>query len=279
MAINLTKNDVIGYRALTEGLYGADGAYGYNSMPDMLDDITSQDLHYHYQNSCVKNRAYLFISGDFSDDHIKLVDEMSNHINSLQTREISYQKPSTQKLSLNIKGRENQSSLKLGLPLFSRNHPDYSKIYFLNNILGGYFGSRLMKNIREDKGYTYNIYSMLDTYKYDGAWIISCELDEQYVSKTLSEIEKEFHLLKTQKVGEAELAMVKNYLLGNFMSSINGPLKAINTSKNQVLMGLNSTFYKDLFDEIQTFSAEDVQHTAQEYLNMSDFSKVIVGKG
>ena len=278
MAVNLTKNDVISYRAITEGIYGPKSPYGYNSLPEMLDSIKSEDIHDHYKKSCISQSAHFFLSGDFNEGHLKEIDNLSNIVLKKEIAKIEYSKTQTTKKEVILKGRENQSSLRLGIPLFSRQNKDYPKIYLLNTILGGYFGSRLMKNIREEKGYTYNIYSMLDTHKYDGAWIISCELDEKYVSSTIKEIENEFERLKQEKLDEGELEMVKNYLMGNFMNTINGPLKSINPYKTEIIMGLENSFYNSLSEQILSFSAEDIRVYAQEYLNIDNFWRVIVGK-
>ena len=278
MSINLTKNDIISYRAITEGLYGQDSAYGYNSTPEMLDSITSSDLLRHYQNKCIKRRSQIFLSGDFDEEDIKTIEDFSQNIRDSSDSKTNYQRTETKNQTILLKGRENQSSLKLGLPLFDRTHWEYSGIYILNTILGGYFGSRLMRNIREEKGYTYNIYSMLDTYKYDGSWIISCELDEKYIEDTIAQIAFEFERLKTELISSEELQMVKNYMLGNFMSTINGPFKAINPTKMEILLGLKSSFYNDLSSHILKIKADDIQSLAREYLNIDKFWKVIVGK-
>tara|TARA_B100000497_G_scaffold120354_1_gene148736 strand:+ start:312 stop:1589 length:1278 start_codon:yes stop_codon:yes gene_type:complete len=278
MTINLTKNDILSYRAITESLYGKDSVYGYNSTFEMLDDITSSDLKSHYNQNCTNDRAHIFLSGDYGNDDIKSIENLSLAFKNKKNLPSKYQATKTEKQTIQIKGRENQSSLKLALPLFNRNHKNYPGIYFLNTILGGYFGSRLMKNIREEKGYTYNIYSMLDTYKYDGSWIISCELDNEYVNDTLEQISCEFDKLKTEPLSNQELQMVKNYLLGNFMSTINGPFKAINPVKMQTLLGLESTFYNQLSQEILAFESDEIQSLAREYLNIDNFWKVIVGK-
>ena len=119
---------------------------------------------------------------------------------------------------------------------------------------------------------------MLDTYKYDGSWIISCELDEKYIEDTIAQIAFEFERLKTELISSEELQMVKNYMLGNFMSTINGPFKAINPTKMEILLGLKSSFYNDLSSHILKIKADDIQTLAREYLNIDKFWKVIVGK-
>jgi len=278
MLVNLSKNDVMSYRTLTAKVYGEESAYGYNSSIEMLDKITSNDLFTHFNTNCHKTSGHLFLSGDYDDDHIRAIDKLSEVIKEGKKENISTLIKGNTASLIGLSGRENQASLKLGTLMFDRTHKDYPGIYLLNTILGGYFGSRLMKNIREKRGYTYNIYSMLDTYKYTGAWIISSELDQTNVDKTIDQINLEFETLKNTPIGEEELSMVKNYLLGNFMSTINGPFKAINPFKTQKLMGLENTFYNNLYRTIQNFDQEDVLRLANEFLEIDKFWKVIVGK-
>ena len=279
MAINLSKNDIISYRTITESLYGQGSVYGYNSTFQMLDDLEPGDLKNHYINKCVNSKASIFLSGDFGDAEITKIEELSRTVKSTQTNEKKYQPQINLKETIKLAGRENQSSLKIAFPLFNRNHEKYPGVYILNTILGGFFGSRLMKNIREAKGYTYNIYSMLDTYKHDGAMIVSCELDHSYVDDTLKQISVEFDKLKNDLVSDQELLMVKNYMLGNFLSTISGPFKAMNPKKMEVILGLEKSFYHNLSQKILAFRPEEIRSLAQEFLNIDKFWKVIVGKG
>ena len=278
MAINLSKNDVISYRTITENIYGQDNPYGYNSTYEILDNLESEDLSAHYLTNCNKESAHFFLSGDYESQHIEAIYDLSARLNNGSILPVNYQKTYSLPATVKRNGRENQTSLKLGSPLFSRRDKDYPGVYLLNTILGGYFGSRLMKNIREKRGYTYNIYSMLDTYKHSGAWVISCELDQTNVDKAITQIDLEFQKLRRDPVPEEELLMVKNYLMGNFLSTINGPFKAINPFKTEVLMDLKCSFYDDLFKTIRDISQGDILRLADDYLRADKFWKVIVGK-
>jgi zinc protease len=113
-----------------------------------------------------------------------------------------------------------QSAIRVGLPVINRNHPDFQSLQVLNTVLGGYFGSRLMANIREDKGYTYGIGSGLGSFKQGGSFFIASEVGADVCKATLTEIEKEINLLKTELVPDGELSLVRNFMLGSLLGDI-----------------------------------------------------------
>lgn len=161
--------------------------------------------------------------------------------------------------------------------MFNRQHKDYHGMNVLNTILGGYFGSRLMNNIREDKGYTYNIYSSLDAMKYDGYFYVGTEVGNEFVDKSLQEIYYEFDQLKNELVDEEELNMVRNYLLGNMLTMIDGAFNISDVVKTIVIEDLPETYFSDLIHTIKTIDAKEIQRLSQQYLNKDEMWEVIVG--
>ena len=105
-----------------------------------------------------------------------------------------------------------QGSIRIARHFPNRHHPDFAPTQVLNNIFGGFFGSRLMSNIREDKGYTYGIHSYLQNYKHAGAWMVSTDAGKDVCKATIEEVYKEMKKLREELVGEEELKLVKNYL-------------------------------------------------------------------
>src|SRR5690242_19469508 len=101
-----------------------------------------------------------------------------------------------------------QSALRVGRLTFNKTHPDYLSLKVLNTVLGGYFGSRLMANIREDKGYTYGIGSSLISMKNEGYFVISSEVGVDVCSKALDEIFFEIKRLTEEPIDDSELQLV-----------------------------------------------------------------------
>jgi predicted Zn-dependent peptidase len=189
LKVDLTKNDVIAYRTLTEKVFSKEHPYGYNSEIDDYRALVKEDLVSHYKNNYGYNNSNIFISGKVNDTHITLCNKYFGRQFQICTPNESI--PLIQKSipeNLHIKsGKEFQTAIKMGRRLFDRQHEDYAGLYILNAVFGGYFGSRLMSNIREDKGYTYNIYSEVDVMKHDGIFIIGTEVSDEYVNKTKKE--------------------------------------------------------------------------------------------
>ena len=161
--------------------------------------------------------------------------------------------------------------------MFNRKHEDYFDFTILNTILGGYFGSRLMSNIREDKGFTYGIGSGLATDINDGYFFITTEVGANVVNDALKEIYFEVERLRNELVPEEELNLVKNYLFGSFERSIDGVFPLSERHKTLHLNNLKSGHYLNYIARLKSITAEDIRLCAQKHLEKSSFSEVVVG--
>ncbi len=161
--------------------------------------------------------------------------------------------------------------------MFSRRHPDYNGVYVLNTILGGYFGSRLMANIREKRGFTYNIYSTADAMLHDGCLYVATEVNNGKVKATIKQIFAEMQRLREEPAPVAELEMVRNYLLGMLLNGLDGPLNISDVIKTLVTEELPLDAFDALVHTIRTITPEQLQVLAQRYLQEQDFWVVTVG--
>ena len=171
-----------------------------------------------------------------------------------------------------------QSAIRIGKLMPNKTHKDYFGLQILNTVLGGYFGSRLMKNIREDKGYTYGIGSGIMSLKEVGYFFISTEVGSDVTQKALAEIYKELEIIRTEKIPTEELELVKNYLLGQLLKSCDGPfnMAALFDSVNEY--GLDYTFYNNYIKTIKEITPEKLLHLAIKYLAKADLKEVVAGK-
>ena len=170
-----------------------------------------------------------------------------------------------------------QTSIKTGRKLINRKHSDYPSLFLLNTILGGYFGSRLMTTIREEKGYTYNIYSTLDPLKNDGYFYVGTEVDNEFVSPTLEAIKSEMNNLKSEIIPPQELSMVKNYLSGNFLSLLDGPFAIGSILRTLTSDDLDLNYFQSFYQKIQETTSDDLLDLANKYWDFNNFTTVIVG--
>ncbi|MCF8335900.1 MAG: insulinase family protein, partial [Bacteroidales bacterium] len=171
-----------------------------------------------------------------------------------------------------------QSALRIGIIIFGKHHPDFPGLKVVNNILGGYFGSRLMKKIREEKGYTYGIHSLLVPMVNEGYFVIASEVGTDVCRDAIAAIYEEVKKIRNEKVGQEELNMVKNYMLGQFLRAFDGPLPTSATYLSLMELRLKEDYYQKMVDTINRITAEDIRELANKYLNEEDMIRSIAGK-
>ena len=279
LAVELTKNDVIAYRIITEMAYGADSPYGYNSTADDYRNLTTDDLKQYHQENYTADNMVIFLSGYFDDSVLTLLNQYLGQnktvalkkntplsITDIKPQKIRVQNPDTL-----------QAAIRIGRRIGNRKHPDYNGFFVLNTILGGYFGSRLMKNIREKKGFTYNIGSASDTLLCDSFFYISSEIGNEFVDKALVEVYKEIAVLQNDLIEDSELAMVRNYLLGNFLNMVDGPFAINDVIRTYVIEEMPLSHFSQFVETIRTITPTELRDLAQKYLKKEDMFEVVVG--
>ncbi len=279
LQIELTKNEVLAYRKITELIFGEQHPYGYNSFPDTYSSLTRGDLQKHFDEKFNPDICSIFLSGKISEDTI---DQLNAHLGQRKTRSLVQpvlilpQTLMPEKIKI-VNSDTTQTAVKIGCRMFNRLHEDYNGMFVLNTVLGGYFGSRLMANIREEKGFTYNIYSSFDTMLHDGYFYVSTEVGNDFVEATREEIYKEMHRLQTEPIGEAELQMLRNYLLGNLLTLVDGPFNIADTIKTLLTENANIEHFHSLGNSIKNIQADELQALAQKYFQPEKMWEVIVG--
>ncbi len=146
----------------------------------------------------------------------------------------------------------------------------------LNTIFGGYFGSRLMTNIREEKGFTYGISSQIYNYRNEGALLIATEAGKEVCEQTLAEVYKEMDLLCNEQVDEEELLLVKNYLLGSILGDLDGPFSIMQRWKNIILNELPFDQFEKNIEIYKSITPQQLQELARKYLRKEDYYELVV---
>jgi predicted Zn-dependent peptidase len=158
----------------------------------------------------------------------------------------------------------------------NRHHPDFAPMVVLNTLFGGYFGSRLMSNIREDKGFTYGIYSSLTPYKHGGAITIHTEAGRDVLDAALKEVYYEMELLRTEEVDEEELLLVKNYLLGNLLGDLDGPFSILQRWRTLILNGFTVEHFNRNISIYKSITPKELKALAEKYFDRKDFFEMVV---
>ena len=279
LLVDLTHNDVIAYRHITEQIYGAEHPYGYNSQAATYAALTRDDLVKHHREYYVPENMVIFISGRLNSKCMELLNQYIGQVRPGQAPAILIPAiPANLPSSVRIKNSGTvQSAIRIGRRLFPRTHPDHDGFYVLNTILGGYFGSRLMANIREDKGYTYSIHSSLDTMTYDGCWFISTEVSHESIEDALKQSYHEMAILQEKTVPPMELKMVRNYLLGTYLQMVDGPFNVADVIKTLVIDLVPLSSFEHIVETTRTITPTRLRELARQYLNKEDMWEVVVG--
>lgn len=279
LRINLEKNAYVATTTFKERLFGATHPYGKSQNEKSIKALSVADLQNFYTNRIKARPFRVFLSGQVGDDEVALVNQYLGQHLVVPSPEVNKSLEivsQTEPLWVD-KADAVQSSVRVGRMLFKRQHPDFYRMIVANEILGGYFGSRLMRNIREEKGFTYGISSSIVPMRQAGYWAIGTDVKKEFAQATLDEIQKEIHRLQTELVPENELETVKNYLAGEFAGSLNTPFEIADRVRLMVLEGLDVEFYSNYIQRLRVVTAEDIQKIANQYWQWEDLQQVIVG--
>lgn len=278
--VNQEKVKHLAQTNLTRLMFGANHAYGQMAILNDFKIITIEDIRQFYADKYSLNNCNVFVSGKIPSDLKDLLntyfgsEKSSNFIDNTNNFKLSTVAELKHKI---IKENAMQSAIRIGKPLFSLHHPDFLGLLVLNTILGGYFGSRLMSNIREDKGYTYGIGSSIFSLKQSGLFTIITEVGSEYVEASVEEIYKEVSLLQKEEVPLEELTIVKNYILGQMIRSMDGPFSMHEKLKSTVLQGLDLSHYQKRVDVVKNIDAAQLKDLANKHLHLNSLIELIVG--
>ncbi|RVU02784.1 insulinase family protein [Mucilaginibacter limnophilus] len=281
LQVSLRKNDVVARRLFNKALHG-NTLYGFSPEAEDYQKLQREDMLGHYHEMFRPSNCTLIISGKIEKEALDLIIEMFGENWQLDSNPADISQPevvaATEHFYYKEKPGALQSAIRIGLPAVNRTHPDFSALQVLNTVLGGYFGSRLMANIREDKGYTYGIGSGISSFKHTGTWFIASEVGADVCRAAIAEVEKEIGLLKTELIPEDELNLVRNYMLGSLLGSLENVFSHADKFKNLYFSGLGYEYYDNYMQTVKTVTAEQLKDLANKYLDSDRFYKVIAGK-
>lgn len=276
---NKEKTSSLANDALHKLVFG-DHPYARRAdLPD-YDKVTSDILQKFYRKHYNASNCRLLIIGFVSDDVISKIEDTIGQIptgDAIATPLTPIISKSASSPLIIKKPNAVQSSLRMGMQTINMWHPDYHKLNMLTTILGGYFGSRLMSNIREEKGYTYGIYAHLFPQVQCGMLRIAGDVKSGYSLKVADEVIKEMQRLKDEPIGNDELTIVRNYMMGELLQLFDGPFNCADTVAKLIDMGLDIDFFEKEQQTILSTTAQDLQETANLYFNLDNLHTAIAG--
>lgn len=279
--VNNRKVRYLAKRKFNSLIFGNEHPYGRTFETEDFKEVTRDDLqqfHRDYYNSA---NCKIIVAGKIRPDFIQL---LNKHFSSFNGSKIQNENP----FSLNgdpQAGQKNnirkedavQSAIRIGRVLFNKKHEDFSRMKILNTVLGGYFGSRLMTNIREEKGYTYGIGSAVVSLQHSGYFFISSEVGTDVTQAALKEVYHEINKLQQDLIPAEELGLVKNYILGSFLRSLDGAFAMSENYKGLLEYGLDYNYYQDFINLIRSITPEELRDLACKYLDPKMLTELTVG--
>ena len=280
--VNTSKVDFLAHRSLLKSLYGEQHPCGKIVMEEDYHTITPEVLREFYERYYHSGSCSIFLSGKVTDDIISRVTD----IFGIPFGQYQLQMPKSsfpfaaipEKRIFTEREDAMQIAVKMGCTTITREHPDYPKLRVLMTLFGGYFGSRLMSNIREDKGYTYGISAGVVFYPDSGLLIVSTETDNEYVEPLIQEVYHEIDRLHLDPVSAEELRIVRNYMLGEMCRSYESPFSLSDAWIFIATSGLKDDYFARSLQAVNEITPAEIQDLAQRYLCKETLKEVIAGK-
>jgi len=281
LQVNLRKNDFVAGRLIDSYLFGPDHPYGRFNTLEAYSALNIDDIKNFYKKHYLGGRCVIFVAGPLPKGIEKLID---THLGNLplkgfvptESAPTSILPAKEKKYRITNEPDSVQGAIRIARNFPNRHHPDFQKMQVLNNIFGGFFGSRLMVNIREDKGFTYGIHSYLLNLVQESAFMISTEAGKDVTEETVREVFLEMKRLCEKPVSEEELKISKNYMIGTLLGDLDGPFQVAGRWKSLVLNGLTEEYFYRGIEIIKTIQPAEIQELANKYLNASDFYELAV---
>jgi zinc protease len=282
LQVNLKKSDFVAGRLIEAYLYGKDHPYGRSSSPEDYLALDAEEVRQFYRQYYQQGSCRIMVAGRIPAD---LIASLDRHFGGLPLRPSI---PASQRPGFPVEPLKEkkhhvindptgvQSSIRIARNFPNRHHPDFQRMQVLNNVFGGFFGSRLMTNIREDKGYTYGIYSYLLNNIQESALMITTEAGKEVSAATIEEVYKEMRLLREELIDEEELKMARNFTIGTILGDLDGPFHVASRWKNILLNGLDGNYFYEGIRVFKTITPEELRELAKKYLDPDSFFELVV---
>lgn len=277
LSIERRKVETIARENFAHAMFGASHPYGISYNEAEYDSLSGEILREHYNRCYTAERCMVVCSGSISDDVLTRATHIAEQLRTSSFAEQLTMPPfqTTHSLCIPHPGAV-QSSIRMGRLLFPRTHKDFIPMQVLTTILGGYFGSRLMQNLREHNGFTYGVFSAMVNFQQAGYLAIATQVGAEVTEQALQEINNEIELLRTEPVSEEELQLVKNIMAGEMMRILDGPFGIADVTTENILCGFDNSHIQHNLERIRQTTPEELLSLAQRYLSPEELVTVVV---
>lgn len=278
LAIDRTKVDVRAREAFAEAMFGANHPYGVRFDEAAYDQLGREVLATFYARHYTADNAFAVCSGRVGATERKALIALLEQIPASGTKpKPHFPAPQQQhEVRLTHEGAV-QSAIRIGRLLFPREHPDFLGMQVVAAALGGYFGSRLMQNLRERNGFTYGVIAAMVNFEHEGYLAIATQVGTEVTEEALAAIYHEIERLRQEPMSEEELQLVKNIMTGEMMRILDGPFGVADVTIENILCGRTNHAITEQVERIRAITPEEVQRLAHKYLAREELVTVVVG--
>ena len=278
LAIERRKVETLAREHFAKAIFGDNHPYGTSYPESAYDTLSRTHLESHYRSRYTAENCIVVCSGNIGAATLELIRSIVNQLPSSS----DHQEPTIPPFEgCNKKFIQHdgavQSSIRMGRLLFSRTHEEFIPMQVLATVLGGYFGSRLMQNLREQNGFTYGIFSAMVNFQHTGYLAIATQVGTEVTQEALRQIAIEIERLRTELISEDELNLVKNIMAGEMMRILDGPFGIADVTTENILCGFDNSHISDNLKRIRSTTPEELLKLAQKYLDPKDITTVVVG--
>lgn len=278
LKIERQKVDVRAREAFAAAMFGANHPYGECFDESAYDNLKREDLVAFYRSHYTATNGFAVCSGRIGETEREALCALLEQFPASEkvARTEFPAKEQTHEVRVPHEGAV-QSSIRIGRLLFPREHPDFVGMQVVAAALGGYFGSRLMQNLREEHGYTYGVISAMVNFEREGYMAIATQVGSEVTEAALTEIYNEIERLRNEPLAEEELQLVKNIMTGEMMRILDGPFGIADVTIENILCGRTNRVITENVERIRSITPDEVQRLAAKYLCREDLITVVVG--
>lgn len=277
LAIERRKIDVQSRELFGQALFGSEHPYGASDDESLYNNITREDLVKLYGELYTAENCFVVCSGNIDQSVIRNLEQIVEALPSGRKPEVTLPKPKTTYSIRKPIDTAVQSSIRIGRLLFPRSHPDFVGMQIVAMILGGYFSSRLMQNLREKNGYTYGVMAAMINFDKEGYMAIATQVRHEEAEAALAEIYFEIERLRRELISEEELQLAKNMMIGEILRILDGPFGIADVTIENIMCGTDNSATEENLQAILAITPEQVQELAVKYLRREELVEVVVG--
>lgn len=276
LRVNRERTSYLASRLFRQHIFGKNHPYATEADENQINNLTRDQITEYYRRHY--SDFNVFLTGKTDDVVRGSIIELTEQLNWQPHPKPDHPIiPGSHKKVSQSKAKAVQASVRIGKITISRNHPDFPYLVLANYLLGGYFGSRLMKIIREEKGLTYGIYSAVHSKKNAAVFSISADVNRHQAEDAIGETLNQIKDLRTNVVQQKELVLAKNHFIGSLQNEMSNIFAHMERFKTIYLFDLPADYYQNLIQKVDSARADDIIAVAENYLHEDEMTIALAG--